>query len=155
MLTREDAIKSIFKKHKNAIFITNTGFNSRAVYALFPDNKNILYMQGSMGLSPAIALGIAKNTNKEVVALVGDASLLMHLGLTHTIRDQSLTNLFIYVLDNGCHESVGRYECSHLEHSYPGVNEIIKISCDGKLPRVSLTPEQNKKQLMSLLNEKN
>ena len=144
MLTREDAIKSIFKKHKNAIFITNTGFNSRAVYALFPNNKNILYMQGSMGLSPAIALGIAKNTNKEVVALVGDASLLMHLGLTHTIRDQSLKNLFIYVLDNGCHESVGEYACSHLENSYPGVNKIIKISCDGKLPRVGLNPIKNK-----------
>jgi len=154
MLTREDAIKSIFKKHENAIFITNTGYNSRAVYSLYPEKKNILYMQGSMGLSPAIALGIAKNTDKDVVALVGDASLLMHLGITHTIRDENLKNLFVYVLDNGCHESVGKYYCSSLEASYSGVNEIIKISCDGKLPRVGLKPVENKKFLMESINEK-
>ncbi len=151
MLTREDAIKGIFEKHENAIFITNTGFNSRAVYSLYPEKNNIFYMQGSMGLSPAIALGIAKNTEKDVVALVGDASLLMHLGITHTIRDENLTNLFIYVLDNGCHESVGKYDCSSLEDSYPGVNEIIKISCDGKLPRVVLDPVTNKTQIRGLL----
>tara|TARA_B100000214_G_C23971682_1_gene630486 strand:- start:2567 stop:3031 length:465 start_codon:yes stop_codon:yes gene_type:complete len=154
MLTREDAIKSIFEKHENAIFITNTGYNSRAVYSLYPEKKNILYMQGSMGLSPAIALGIAKNTEKDVVALVGDASLLMHLGITHTIRDENLKNLFVYVLDNGCHESVGKYDCSSLEASYSGVNEIIKISCDGKLPRVGLKPVENKEFLMESINEK-
>lgn len=154
MLSRESAITKLFEKHEDAIFVTNTGFNSRAVYALYPENKNVLYMQGSMGLSPAIALGIAKNTTKDVVALVGDASLLMHLGITHTVRDQKLKNLFVYVLDNGCHESVGEYDCSNLEISYPGVNEIIKISCDGKLPRVGIKPTTNKKLIMSAINEK-
>lgn len=156
MLSREAAIRSIFNRHNNdAIFITNTGFNSRAVYALYPDKKNILYMQGSMGLSPAIALGIAKNTDKDVVAFVGDASLLMHLGITHTVRDENLKNLFIYVLDNGCHESVGNYKCSNLESSYPGITEIIRITADGKLPRVSLNPLENAKNIFREINEKN
>ena len=109
-------------------------------------------MQGSMGLSPAIAIGIAKNTKKDVVALVGDASLLMHLGLTHTIRDQKLKNLFVYVLDNGCHESVGEYDSPNLEKQYPGINEIVKISCDGKLPRVSIDPIDNKINILRMLN---
>lgn len=155
MLSREAAIRKIFKKHgSDTIFVTNTGYNSRAVYSLYPDSENIIYMQGSMGLSPAIALGIAKNTSKDVVALVGDASLLMHLGITHTLRDQNLKNLFVYVLDNGCHESVGEYDCSNLEHRYPGIQEIIKITCDGKLPRVALGPKENKELVMSAINEK-
>ena len=154
MLSRKQAIEKVFNLHgEKSIYVTNTGYNSRAVYNLYPDNKNILYMQGSMGLSPAIALGIAKNTDKDVVAFVGDASLLMHLGITHTVRDENLKNLFIYVLDNGCHESVGNYKCSNLESSYPGITEIIRITTDGKLPRVSLNPLENAKNIFREINE--
>ena len=119
---------------------------------MYPKSKNILYMQGSMGLSPAIALGIASNTEKDVVAFVGDASLLMHLGITHTIRDMNLKNLFVYVLDNGCHESVGQYDSANLEDHYPGVNEIIKISCDGKKPRVKVSCQENITNLSEFIN---
>jgi thiamine pyrophosphate-dependent acetolactate synthase large subunit-like protein len=144
MLTREEAIRDIFKKHGDgAVYITNTGYHSRAVYNLYPKNKNILFMQGSMGLGPSIGLGIALNTDKNVVVFVGDASLLMHLGSTHTIRDYNLKNLFVYVMDNGCHESVGGYESSKLENKYPGITEIIKISCDGKTNRVGLKCKEN------------
>ena len=93
------------------------------------------------------------NTKRDVVAFVGDASLLMHLGVTHTIRDVGLVNLYIYVLDNGCHESVGSYKCSSLEKKYPGVAEIIKISNDGKKPRVGLSCEDNIIFLKDFLNE--
>jgi thiamine pyrophosphate-dependent acetolactate synthase large subunit-like protein len=139
MLSRSDAIRKIIDRHgENAAYITNTGYISRAVYTEYPDLKNIFYMQGSMGLAPAIGLGCAINTQKDVIVLSGDASLLMHLGITHTIRDSSLSNLYVYILDNGCHESVGQYSCSTLESSYPGVTEIMKISCDGKRDRVGV-----------------
>ena len=52
MFTREKTIQKIFDRHTDAVFITNTGYISRAVYDLFPDNKNIFYMQGSMGMAP-------------------------------------------------------------------------------------------------------
>ena len=115
MLSRKEAINNIFDKHGDAVYITNTGYISRAVYNEYPNNKNIFYMQGSMGIAPCIGLGIAMNTDKDVVVLSGDGALLMHLGITHTIRDENLNNLFVYVLDNGCHESVGKYKCSYLE----------------------------------------
>jgi thiamine pyrophosphate-dependent acetolactate synthase large subunit-like protein len=154
MLSRQTAIQKIFDFHgDNSVYVTNTGYISREIYDMFPKNKNILYMQGSMGLSPAIALGIASSTEKDVVAFVGDASLLMHLGITHTIRDTALKNLFVYVLDNGCHESVGQYNSASLEASYVGINEIIKISCDGKKPRVGLSCHDNIKHLMEFINE--
>jgi len=152
MLNRKEAITSIFAIHgKNALYVTNTGYISRAVYNEYPKNNNILYMQGSMGIAPCIGLGIALNTKKDVVVLSGDGALLMHLGITHTIRDYNLSNLFVYVLDNGCHESVGGYKCSNLENNYPGVNEIIKISNDGKLPRVGINSIENKKLFKSCL----
>jgi len=154
MLSRAAAITSIFDEHgSGAIYVTNTGFNSRAVYKLYPESDNILYMQGSMGLSPAIGLGVALNTDKDVVVFVGDGSLLMHLGITHTIRDYDLSNLFVYVLDNGCHESVGGCKVSQLEEEYPGIVKIIKISNDGKVPRVGIAPPENALNIKKILDD--
>ena len=153
MLSRSQAIENIVSKHgSEALYITNTGYLSRAVYDMYPDNKNILYMQGSMGLSPAIALGVAKSTTKDVVAFVGDGSFLMHLGITHTIRDEALNNLYVYVIDNGCHESVGLYTCSPLEEKYVGVTKIFKVSNDGKLPRVGIACDENTRNIKKFLN---
>ena len=150
MLSRKEVIGEIFDSHPDAVFITSTGYISRAVYNEYPNNKNIFYMQGSMGLAPCIGLGMAINTDKDIVVLSGDGALLMHLGITHTIADQGLDNLFVYVLDNGCHESVGGYECSELQISYPGITEIIKISNDGKTGRVELDCVKNTNQIKEL-----
>ena len=152
MLSREEAIRKIFQTHgSDAIYVAPTGFLSRAIFNMFPDNKNIFYMQGSMGLSPAIALGIALYTDKNVVAINGDGGHLMHLGITHTIRDENLENLFVYILDNGVHESVGSQKCPVLEESYVGVDEIFKISCDGKLDRVAIGFQENAKNIIGIL----
>jgi len=150
MLSRKEAINQIFDNHgEDAVYITNTGYISRAVYGEYPNNKNIFYMQGSMGLAPCIGLGMAVNTDKDVVVLSGDAALLMHLGILYTIADENLDNLFIYVLDNGCHESVGGYRCSDVS-KFPNVHEIIKISNDGKTGRVGLNCIDNTNQIKEL-----
>ena len=151
MLSRKEAINKIFDKHGDeAIYVTNTGYISRAVYNEYPENKNIFYMQGSMGLAPCIGLGIAMSSNKDVVVLSGDGALLMHLGITHTIAEHNLDNLFVYVLDNGCHESVGGFKCAELDKGYKGVNRIFKISKDGKSDRVGLDCFENTKQIKEL-----
>ena len=151
MLSRKEAINKIFDKHGDeSIYVTNTGYISRAVYNEYPNNKNIFYMQGSMGLAPCIGLGMAMSSDKDIVVLSGDGALLMHLGITHTIAEQNLENLFVYVLDNGCHESVGGYKCSQLEDMYHGITEIIKITNDGKTDRVELDCETNTKQIKEL-----
>ena len=153
MLSRKETISKIFKTHGDeALYITNTGYISRAVYNQFPSLSNILYMQGSMGIAPCIGLGIALNTKKNVVVLSGDGALLMHLGITHTIRDYNLKNLFVYVLDNGCHESVGGYKCSELGVSYEGINAIYPISNDGKTGRVEWSCIENTKNVKEFIN---
>ena len=152
MLSRKEAIKKIMNTHgPEAIYIAPTGFLSRAIHDINPSSKNIFYMQGSMGLAPAIGLGVCLYTDKDVVVINGDASHLMHLGITHTIRDYGKDNLHVYILDNGCNESVGGQTCSSLEQSYVGVNEIIKITKDGKTPRVVIGFEENARNIISLL----
>ena len=104
-----------------------------------------------MGLAPAIGLGIALHTERPVVVVNGDASLLMALGSTHTIRDHAPPNLYHYVLDNGCHESVGAQPAARLEPTYPGVTEIIKVELGGKPPRVPVPPEENTRAIRAAL----
>jgi phosphonopyruvate decarboxylase len=154
MWSRKEAIIDIFNRHgKNALYITSTGYISRDIHNLFPNNKNILYMQGSMGLSPSIALGIALNSNQNIVSINGDAALLMHLGITHSIRDHNLNNLFVYVLDNGCHESVGGDKCSPLLDEYISVDKIYKINKEGKKTRIKISPVDNKKEFTKILRK--
>ena len=150
MNSRSFILDRIMNYHPDAVFITSTGYISRAIYNLYPGNKNIFYMQGSMGLAPCIGLGMAANTDKEVVVISGDAALLMHLGITHTIAEQELKNLFVYVLDNGCHESVGGFRCASLNRSYKGITRIFKVSNDGKTDRVGLDCHKNTKQIKEL-----
>jgi phosphonopyruvate decarboxylase len=144
MRARDEAIREILDRHgRDAVYVASTGYTSRAVAALAGDGHRVFYMQGSMGLAPAIGLGIALHTDLPVVVVNGDASLLMALGTTHTIRDHAPPNFFHYVLDNGRHESVGGQPAAPLEPAYPGVTEIVKVEPAGKPPRVPVGPEEN------------
>ena len=86
-----------------------------------------------------------------MVVINGDDSLLMALGSTHTIRDRAPTHFFHYVLDNGCHESVGGQPSAALEDSYPGVTGIVRVERAGKPPRVAVTPEENAQAVRTAL----
>ena len=141
---RADAIRGILAEHgTGALYVASTGYVSRAVHELAGDRYDVFYMQGSMGLAPAIGLGIALHTHRPVVVVNGDASLLMALGSTHTVRDRAPATFFHYVLDNGCHESVGGQPAAPLEAAYPGVTAIIAVTRDGRPPRVAADPATN------------
>lgn len=144
--SRATAIQEILARHgTEAVYVASTGYVSRAVAAEAAPEHAVLYMQGSMGLAPAIGLGIALSSDRVVVVINGDGALLMSLGTTHTVRDRAPAGrLFHYVLDNGCHESVGGQPCAPLEASgYPGVTAVLPITRDGKPPRVPVSPLEN------------
>ncbi len=152
MKARDEAIREILERHgRDAVYVSSTGYTSRAVAAVGGDEYHVFYMQGSMGLAPAIGLGIALHTDRPVVVINGDASLLMALGSTHTIRDHAPPNYFHYVLDNGCHESVGAQPCARLEPRYPGVTEIVEVELGGKPPRVPIGAEENTEAIRAVL----
>jgi phosphonopyruvate decarboxylase len=153
MKARDEAIAEILERHgPDAVYVASTGYVSRAVARVAGPRYHVFAMQGSMGLAPAIGLGIALHTDRPVVVINGDGSLLMALGSTHTVRDYAPTNLFHYVLDNGCHESVGGQPCARLEPAYPGVTEIVEVARGDKPPRVPIEPRENAHSIRSLLS---
>jgi thiamine pyrophosphate-dependent acetolactate synthase large subunit-like protein len=79
-------------------------------YDLFAAGDRALnfYTWGSMGLTTSIALGVAlAHSDRRVVALDGDGSLLMNLGSLATIGACAPPNLFIVVMDNGKYGTTG------------------------------------------------
>jgi sulfopyruvate decarboxylase subunit beta len=64
-------------------------------------------MLGSMGLATSIGLGVALNTDKEVVVVDGDGSLLMNPGCLATVAGRAPINLSILAVDNSVHGSTG------------------------------------------------
>ncbi len=152
MKARREAIRTILERHgTDAVYVASTGFTARAVFEEAGDEYCVFHMQGSMGLAPAIGLGMVLRSSRVVVVVSGDASLLMGLGATHTIRDYAPPRFFHYVLDNGCHESVGGQPSAHLEPGYPGVTEIIAVDRAGKPPRVGVGPIDNTRRVQASL----
>jgi hypothetical protein len=90
-------------------------------------------------------------SDRDVVVINGDGSLLMSLGTTHTVREYAGPNFYHYVLDNGCHESVGGQPVARLDTAYPGVTEVIRVAPGGRPPRVGVSPVDNATAVRSFI----
>ena len=90
----------------DAVIIAPTGLASREIYDL-KDSPAHFYMMGSMGHAAAIGLGVAQTTDRPVVVLDGDGSILMRLGTLAFAGAMAPANMLHIVVDNGVHESTG------------------------------------------------
>lgn len=105
-MNRQEAIEVIITTidAQDAV-VSTTGLISREIFDKFDSERNI-YVPGSMGLASSIGLGLAMaQPTKRVVAIDGDASLLMNLGSAVTVGNKRPTNLLHIVLDNGAYAS--------------------------------------------------
>jgi phosphonopyruvate decarboxylase len=89
-----------------AAVVATTGKCGRELFTL-ADRPQHLYQVGSMGGASGMALGVALNASRPVVALDGDGAALMKLGSFATIGAYAPSNLIHIVLDNGVHDSTG------------------------------------------------
>lgn len=107
-MRRFEAIKTILDNLKEEdLALFTTGMISREAFSI-KDRKTNFYMIGSMGLLSAVGLGISlSNSNKKVVIVEGDGSLLMSLGNVPMIGVFKPHNLIHVVLDNESYESTG------------------------------------------------
>ena len=105
----KELLSKITRKTK---IISTTGYISRELFRLSSERqkKNNFYVVGGMGHCSMIALGYSLFTNKEVLCLDGDGSMLMHLGSLFTIGQNSRNNFKYILLNNNSHESVGGQE---------------------------------------------
>ena len=99
---------------KKTLLISNIGFPSRELFAV-NDRKENFYMLGSMGLASSIGLGLAlARTDRKVMVLDGDGSVLMNLGTLATIAHNAPENYLLVILDNCCYGSTGSQPtCTH------------------------------------------
>jgi phosphonopyruvate decarboxylase len=83
------------------------GYICRESFSL-ADRPQSFYMIGSMGLAPAIALGLAlARPARRVVVFDGDGNLLMNLGILAMIAARRPANLLHLVFDNEVYGSTG------------------------------------------------
>ena len=112
-LTREESLKVILEKlPKNSKIISTTGYTSREINEIIKLNKKksskFFYMIGGMGHSSMVSFGISNNIKNQVICVDGDGALLMHLGSMITTGFKSKKNFKHILLNNFCHESVGK-----------------------------------------------
>lgn len=135
-MKRHEALKAISDCITNEFVVACNGMISREFHAV-KDRKRNFYMLGSMGLAPAIGLGVAlSKPHEKVVALVGDGNMLMSLGTLATIAKNAPKNLTIIVIDNGCHESTGGQETACTMAAFADIASALGISKTAKVDSI-------------------
>ncbi len=95
----------------DSLVISTTGKTSRELFELRVEREEPqrdFLTVGGMGHTASIALGVALgNSEKQVVCIDGDGSLLMHMGALPIIGSLQPKNFVHVLLNNAAHESVG------------------------------------------------
>lgn len=103
---RHEYISCLAQELSDEIIVSNTGITQHELSHLADRDAN-LYAPG-MGLVCQVALGLAiALPERKVIALDGDGSLLLNLGILPVLGHENPANLTVIVFDNGCYESVG------------------------------------------------
>ncbi|MBI3967467.1 MAG: phosphonopyruvate decarboxylase [Chloroflexi bacterium] len=124
MLSRLDALKVIAAEFPREPIVVTLGAIVRELLTLGRCD-NHLYVLDSMGLPPAIglglSLGLAKSKFQKVVTIEGDGSLLMGLNTLATAGMLAPENYFLVVLDNGVYAATGGQRTSAPSIDFAGV----------------------------------
>jgi thiamine pyrophosphate-dependent acetolactate synthase large subunit-like protein len=107
LTSRGRAIGAVLGLLTHELVVVCNGFLSREAYA-FRDRPENFYMIGSMGVAPAIGLGVAlAQPNRTVVVLDGDGNVLMGMGTLATVGALKPRNFIHIVFDNEVYGSTG------------------------------------------------
>ncbi|MBZ0155202.1 MAG: sulfopyruvate decarboxylase subunit alpha [Alphaproteobacteria bacterium] len=104
--TRYEVLETVAPLLEGSIVVCNLGVPSKELFHL-GHRSSYFYMLGSMGMATPIGLGIALSTEREVVVIDGDGSLLMNPGSLATAAYCAPDNLTILAIDNSAYGSTG------------------------------------------------
>lgn len=105
--SRAQALGALLELLTDQPVIICNGFASREVFKL-ADRPSHFYMIGSMGVAPAIGLGVAlAKPAKKVVIFDGDGNVLMGMGTLATVGALKPKNFVHVVFDNELYGSTG------------------------------------------------
>jgi sulfopyruvate decarboxylase subunit beta len=110
-MTRTDALKAIDAAFPTDPIVVNVGAAIREMVAAVGYKPNHLHILDSMGLPPAIGLGLsmglAESKFEKVVTIEGDGGLLMGFSSLSTIGMLKPEKMVLVILDNGTYGSTG------------------------------------------------
>lgn len=104
--TRFEILDIIAPYLDSRVVVCNLGFPSKELYHI-KHQPSHFYMLGSMGMATPIGLGISLTSDKQIVVIDGDGSLLMNPGSLATAACFEPENLTIFAIDNGTYGSTG------------------------------------------------
>lgn len=107
-MKRYEALKIISENiAKNDLVFSTTGMISRELFTI-GDRPQNFYLLGSMGLATPVALGLAMvKSKRKIVAIEGDGSMLLNLGVIPLVSALKNKNFLLVVLDNEVYASTG------------------------------------------------
>ena len=105
-MTRFEAIESLGSILDSQVVVANLGVPSKELFAVCDRPLNY-YMLGSMGLASSIGFGISRFTERKVIVMDGDGSILMNPNAQITIGHYQPRNLIVLAMDNACYGSTG------------------------------------------------
>ncbi|MGE5360552.1 MAG: thiamine pyrophosphate-dependent enzyme [Bacteroidales bacterium] len=109
-MDRAEAMRRLRARLTNEPVVVSLGHPAYDLFAAGDRDLNF-YTWGSMGLTSSIALGLAMaRTERRVIAVDGDGSILMNLGSLATIGAASPRNLVVLVMDNELYATTGGQE---------------------------------------------
>jgi phosphonopyruvate decarboxylase len=100
-MTQKEFLSKLSADNPNAIIVGSLGSISNDL----PDTA--IKVKGAMGCAVAVGLGIALNTDKKVIVVIGEGALLMKLGSLSTVAKYRPKNLEIIIINNGVYASTG------------------------------------------------
>lgn len=141
-MKRMEAIQKIMASISDELVVSSAGMISREVYAVRDRHRNF-YVMGSMGAALGIGIGLALNTDMEVLVLAGDGEVLMSLGTLVLMNKLDLPNLKLVILDNNSYQSTGGQKtCSEavdFTQICPQNLEVLDVEPEGSdAPRIDI-----------------
>jgi sulfopyruvate decarboxylase subunit beta len=104
--TRFELLEIIAPYIDSKVVVCNLGFPSKELFNIKHQPSNF-YMLGSMGMATPIGLGISIASDKHVLVIDGDGSILMNPGSLATTAHCAPPNLTILAVDNASYGSTG------------------------------------------------
>ncbi len=148
-INRKQAIQKILELYDNkeTLFVSADGLISRETFDLKQDG--VFPMTGSMGLAPAIGLGLALNTDKNIVIINGDGSFLMCKGTQDLINTYKPRNIHHFILNNEGYGTTGGQKRAKITYNPLDWNlEVLNITNEGENPPRITNLKEIKKRFM-------
>lgn len=119
--TRREALDAIGAGMlAESVVVATTGKTGREWFEVADRDRN-LYLVGSMGCAPSVALGLAREISAPVLVIDGDGAALMRLEALATVGNQKPERFVHVVLDNEAYDSTGAQRTISAGVNFPAI----------------------------------